>query len=227
MTRRGLVITIDGPSGVGKSSAARELAERLSYLYLETGGLYRAIGWEVLREKIDPDDIVALSQLCQRVEIRVENVRGRPRVLVGEKDVTDELKTPDLDRVSSQISAVAAVRECLLNIQHKLGSDGGVVVEGRDTGTVVFPNADVKFYLDASMEARAKRRHEELRHRGYQISRETVSQDIQARDRRDTERFLAPLRKAPDAIFLDTTDLTLAQVVDRMLEGIRKKASPE
>ncbi len=223
--RKDLIITIDGPSGAGKSSTARALADALGYLYLETGGLYRAVGWKLLQERIDPGDVDALKALCRRIEITVKNAEGRPRILIGEKDVTDELKTPQLDRVSSQISAAAPVRECLLRLQREVGGAGGVVVEGRDIGTVVFPDADVKFYLDASGEVRARRRYEELRERGYGQGLDSVHGEIQARDRRDTERSLAPLCRPEDAIFLDTSDLTLTQVVDRMLVEIRKKVS--
>ena len=218
------IITIDGPSGVGKSSAARSLAARLGYLYLETGGLYRAIGWKVLQEGIDPEDIEAIRDLCQRIEISIQNVHGQTRILVGQKDVTDELKTPTLDRISSVISAMAPVRERLLDLQRQMGGQGRVVIEGRDIGSVVFPDAHLKFYLDASMEIRARRRYEELRQIGAEPALEAVSNEIQFRDHRDIQRDLAPLKKPEGAIYIDTAHLTLEQVVDRMMGEIGKRA---
>jgi cytidylate kinase len=215
------VITIDGPSGAGKSSAAKALAVRLGYLYLESGALYRAMAWKVVREELDPENTEALKNLCKRIEISVQNTKGQSRIWVDQKDVTDELKTPVLDRVSSQISALASVRERLLQLQRQVGQKGGVVVEGRDIGSVVFPEAQFKFYLDASPETRARRRYEELRHRGYPISSESVYEEIQSRDHRDMQRELAPLKKPADAITIDTTDLTLDQVVATMMGEIQ------
>jgi cytidylate kinase len=218
-----LIIAIDGPSGAGKSSAAKGLAMRLGYLYLESGALYRAIAWKVVQEGMDPENEDALNELCRRIEISIRNVKGQSRILIGQKDVTDELKTPVLDRVSSQISTIAAVRERLLHLQRQVGKQGGVVVEGRDIGSVVFPDAHVKFYLDASPETRARRRYEELRHRGHMLSPESVYEEIYLRDQRDRQRDLAPLKRPKDAITIDTTHLTLDQVVDTMVGKIRGK----
>jgi len=218
---KGLIIAIDGPSGAGKSSAAKTLAMRLGYLYLESGALYRAIAWKVVQDGVNPERVEALKNLCQRIEISIRNVKGQSRIWVGQKDVTDELKTPLLDRVSSQVSAMAPVRERLLHLQRQVGQRGGVVIEGRDIGSVVFPDAHLKFYLDASLEARARRRYEELRHRGHQMSPESVYEEIQLRDHRDMQRDLAPLKKPKDAITIDTTHLTLDQVVDTMMGEIK------
>jgi cytidylate kinase len=165
----------------------------------------------------------ALKSLCRRIEISVQNVGGQSRIWVDQKDVMDELKTPLLDRVSSQISAVAPVRERLLHLQRQIGHRGGVVIEGRDIGSVVFPDADLKFYLDASTEVRSKRRYNELRRKGYNVTLASVSEEIQLRDQRDSQRDLAPLRKPEDAVYIDTTHLTLDQVVDTMMGEIKEK----
>jgi len=216
-----LIIAIDGPSGAGKSTVARSVASRLGYLYLESGALYRAMAWKVIHEKVDPENIEALKSLCHQVEISIRNMQGQPRILVNQKDVTDELKTPLLDRVSSQISAVAPVRERLLHLQRHMGRQGGVVIEGRDIGSVVFPDADLKFYLDAATEVRARRRHDELKEKGYNVTLASVREEIQLRDQRDIERNLAPLKRPEDAIYIDTTHLTLDQVVDTMVGEIK------
>jgi cytidylate kinase len=216
-----LIIAIDGPSGAGKSTAARSVASRLGYLYLESGALYRAVAWKVNHEAVDPGNTESLQSLCRRIEISVQNREGQPRILVDQKDVTDELKTPLLDRVSSQISAAAPVRERLLDLQRQIGHRGGVVIEGRDIGSVVFPDADFKFYLDASTEVRARRRYDELRRKGYDVALSSVRQEIQQRDQRDIQRNLAPLKRPEDAIYIDTTHLTLDQVVDTMMGEIK------
>jgi cytidylate kinase len=218
-----LIIAIDGPSGAGKSTAAKSVAARLSYLYLESGALYRAVAWKVIHEGIDPGNMEALKDLCRRIEISLRNIQGRSRIWVDQKDITDELKTPLLDRVSSQISAVASVRERLLDLQRQIGHRGGVVIEGRDIGSVVFPDADLKFYLDASTEVRAERRHDELGRKGYEVSLASVREEIQLRDQRDIQRHLAPLKRPEDAIYIDTTHLTLDQVVDTMMGEIKEK----
>ncbi len=216
-----LIIAIDGPSGAGKSTAARSVASRLGYLYLESGALYRAMAWKVVHEEVDPENIEALKSLCHRIEISIRNMQGQSRILVNQKDVTDELKTPLLDRVSSQISAVAPVRERLLHLQRQMGRQGGVVIEGRDIGSVVFPDADLKFYLDAGTEVRARRRYDELKGKGYNVTLASVLEEIQLRDQRDIQRNLAPLKRPEDAIYIDTTHLTLDQVVDTMVGEIK------
>ena len=221
--KKSLVIAIDGPSGAGKSTAAKLLASNLGYRYLDSGRLYRAMGWVVLQEGIDPGDPEALKNLCQKVQISLQNANGQFRISIGEKDITDELKTPTLDRVSSLISGVPVVRERLYHLQRQVGSQGGVVIEGRDIGSVVFPDADVKFYLDASVETRAKRRYEELKQSRHAVTLKSVEEELRSRDRRDMQRSVAPLKKAGDAISIDTTDLTLGQVVDTMKGEILKK----
>ncbi len=218
-----LIIAIDGPSGAGKSTAAKSVAVRMGYLYLESGALYRAVAWKVIHETVDPGNIEALKSLCHRIEISVQNMEGQSRIWVDQKDVTDELKTPLLDRVSSQISAAAPVRERLLHLQRQIGRRGGVVIEGRDIGSVVFPDADLKFYLDASTEIRARRRYDELRRKGYEVTLASVREEIQLRDQRDIQRDLAPLKRPEDAIYIDTTHLTLDQVVDTMMGEIKGK----
>ncbi len=220
---RNLVITIDGPAGAGKSTVARLLASRLAYLYLESGKLYRAIGWKVVQEGIDPHNEVVLQQLCDQLDVNIINKNSELRVLVDQKDVTDELKTPVSDQVTSMIAGMKPVRQKLLSLQQALGRSGGVVAEGRDMGTVVFPEASLKFYLNASEQVRARRRYQEMAQRGYAVDPKGIQDDLASRDRRDAQRELAPMQKPDDAVCLDSTDLTLEQVLDTIVDKIHQR----
>ncbi len=213
---RRLVIAVDGPVGAGKSSAARALARRLGYLYVDTGAMYRAVAWRALREGISLSDGPRLAALARRLPIRFV-ARGRAlRVLVGREDVTRAIRTPRGAEASSRVSIHRGVRRALVARQRALGARGGVVMEGRDIGTVVFPQADLKVYLDASVDARARRRWTELRRRGIRASLRSVRQEVISRDRRDRRRRTSPLRVAPGALRLDTTGLSLRAVVGRL-----------
>ena len=214
--KKRLVITIDGPAAAGKSSAAKLLARRLGYLYLDSGALYRGIAWKVLRENVDPKDEVALRDLCRKLDISIRQGQNGTRVFVDGEEVTGNLRTPEVTRVSSIISALRPVRDRLIQLQRGIGAEGGVVIEGRDTGTVVFPDADVKFYLDATINIRGERRFQELRAKGAPIDLETTLQEIRHRDDKDMHRPIAPLKRAEDARVIDSSGLTLAEVVERM-----------
>ena len=216
---RPAVITIDGPAGAGKSTAARALAQRLGYRLVDTGAMYRALAWSVARAGLPVEDTPALRRHLASVEVRL---RG-DRVLVNDEDVTGEIRTQEISDLTSRLTMLAPVRDRVTPLQRQLAAEGGVVLEGRDTGTVVCPDADVKFYLDASDEARARRRQRELAARGAPVDLETVRREIALRDRQDTTRALAPLRKAPDALTVDTTDLDVEQVVELMQKAIERQ----
>ncbi|HEV8539550.1 MAG TPA: (d)CMP kinase [Nitrospiraceae bacterium] len=221
--RPGLIVTIDGPAGAGKSTVARLLATRLKYLYLDTGALYRAVAWKVRAAGISPTDSRAVADLLPSTRIAMEQNPDRPLMYVDLRDVTEEIRTPEISRLASLISAIPAVREWLLPIQRQIGESGGVVAEGRDLGTRVFPKADVKFFLEADTEVRAGRRHREMTASGQAAPLEDTRQAIMSRDRQDRTRELAPLVPAPDSTVIDTSTLEVEQVVDRMLAIVATK----
>jgi cytidylate kinase len=222
MKKNGLVIAIDGPSGAGKSTAARRLAERLGYIYIDTGAMYRAIGWKAKQEGIDPADETKLADLCGRTEVTIKKDNSDPRFFVDGIDVTGEIRTPEMGMMASTVSKSRAVRARLLTLQRELGRGGGVVMDGRDIGTVVFPDADVKFYLEASAGERGKRRYLELKAKGMDVDRVRITQEIEERDRQDSGRALAPLKKADDALLIDSSTMSIDDVLDRMLSEIKK-----
>ncbi len=220
LKKNGLVIAIDGPSGAGKSTTARRLAERLGYLYIDTGAMYRAVGWKAARERIDPADEEGLAALCGRTTVTLDSRGPSLRVFVDGTDVSQAIRTPEMGNQASSVSKSPSVRARLLELQRALGRDGGVVMDGRDIGTVVFPDADVKFFLDASAEERGRRRWRELTDKGIKVDQERITQEIRDRDRQDSSRVLAPLRRADDARVIDSTALTADEVLDRMLDAI-------
>ena len=210
------VITIDGPAGAGKSTAARGLARRLGYRLIDTGAMYRALAWSVARAGLPIEDTPDLRRHLASVDVALDG----DRVFVDGRDVSAEIRTREISDLTSRLTRLAPVRERVTPVQRALATAGGVVLEGRDTGTVVCPDADVKFYLDASTAARARRRQAELAARGVVVDLEVVWDEIVLRDRQDTTRELAPLRKAPDAVTVDTTDLEVEQEVETLLRTI-------
>ncbi|MSQ47188.1 MAG: (d)CMP kinase [Deltaproteobacteria bacterium] len=215
-----LVIAIDGPSGAGKSSSSRQLAERLGYRYIDTGALYRIIGLLAWERHVSTDDSEGLAVLCRDLPLRFVSDPSGARILLGERDITTAIRQPEVSQMASKVSAQPAVRQALLILQRQMGQDGGVVLEGRDIGTVVFPDADVKFFLDASPEERGRRRHDELQQQGVTTTLEATLREMAERDQRDSERAHAPLRRAEDAIVVDSTTLALEEVVSLLLQHV-------
>jgi 3-phosphoshikimate 1-carboxyvinyltransferase len=220
---RRAVIAIDGPAGSGKSSAARELAARLGYSYVDTGALYRAVGWKALEEGVNLKNPTAVGAIVRALKIEVQSAPDRLRVWVDGREVTDRLRTLEVSRAAAAVAMMPVVRKRLLGLQRKIGKDGGVVVEGRDIGTVVFPNADLKFFLDASPEERVRRRWKELSEKGDRSDLRATREEIDIRDLKDSKRAIAPLKKADDAVSIDSTGLSLREVVERILQEARGK----
>jgi CMP/dCMP kinase len=218
-----LIIAIDGPSAAGKSTLAKRLAKDLGFTYLDTGGMYRALALKVLREGIDIGNDGALTELIGRTAIDLVVTGGKLKVLLDGEDVSHEIRTPEVSQMASKASTLEVVRRWMLVLQRGFGRRGNVVAEGRDIGTVVFPDAEVKIYLDASAQERARRRVEELRQAGRQVSLDETLREMWERDKRDSERDLAPLRKADDAIAIDSTSVDAETLAQRVMQQIRKK----
>jgi len=218
-----LIVAIDGPSGAGKSTVARRLARELGYLYMDTGAMYRAVALNVLESEIDPSDAKELRKILEDIRVKLIEKDSGLRLLLNGRDVTEEIRTPEMSQMASKISELQAVRERMVGIQRDMASQGGLVAEGRDIGTVVFPRAEVKIYLDASEPERARRRSQELLARGKQVTLEETLREMNERDRRDQERTLSPLRKAEDAMVIDSTSLGVDAVVERIVNEIKNK----
>lgn len=219
----GLIVVIDGPAGVGKSTVAKLLASRLDYLYLDTGALYRATAWAAIESGRDPADAKAVTEMLSTLSITMQFHHGAATVLVNGNDVNGALRTPAVSSAASVVSTIPEVRAWLLPIQRQIGQGGAVVAEGRDMGTKVFPSADVKFFLEADPTVRAQRRHRELVAAGHSGALEETSADLTGRDTRDRSRSIAPLVSAEDARFIDTSNLSAAEVVDHMMVVIAAK----
>jgi cytidylate kinase len=238
-TRLRPVVAIDGPAGAGKSTVARQVAERLGFILVDTGALYRALAWAARRAKVAWSDGPRLGELAQKIVANEELVlptrlqavatavpgytpppMSQGRVTLAGEDVTAAIRAPEIGMGASQVSAHAEVRAALLDLQRQLGREGGVVLEGRDIGTVVFPDAEVKFFLTARDEVRAKRRWDELVAKGESVSFEATLEEVRKRDDNDTNRALAPLRQASDAVLVDSSDISIEDTVAFMVEKV-------
>lgn len=211
------VITIDGPSGSGKGTISRLLAVGLGYSYLDTGALYRAVAWKVKEEKADPDDKAAMDRILKDIDITLSS----GSIAVNGVDVTTKIRTGEIGELSSQVSANPAVRERLFQLQRKICLVGRVVIEGRDTGTTIFPEAGNKFFLDADIKERAKRRYDELKQKSPDITLEQTIKDIEKRDARDLSRDISPLKQTDDMVYIDSTDLDITEVVAKIKESLK------
>ena len=221
MFMKRFLITIDGPAGAGKTSVSRELADRLNYKYIDTGALYRGVALEARFAEVGQDDDTGLENLCSTLNLNFVKDESGLRLLSNNSDITDQIRTPEISMMASAVSARPVVRKYLLDLQRNLGREKGVVFEGRDMGTVVFPDADKKFYLDASQKVRAIRRYRELESKTFQTL-DDVEREISLRDEKDGKREVAPMKPADDAVIVDSTDLSVNDVVEMMLAYILK-----
>jgi CMP/dCMP kinase len=220
---RRIVVTIDGPAGAGKSTVAKQLARNLGYRLLDTGAIYRAVALAARRRGVAWTAAADLGDLARELDIRFDFVGDRNHVYLGGEDVSDAIRTPEISQGSSQVSAHPEVRAALLDLQRRLGAGGGVVVEGRDTGTVVFPAADAKFFLTASEEERARRRVAQLAETGTTVDLGATIKEIRERDQRDASRDVAPMVPAADALVVDSSRQTLEQVVDFLAAEAKRR----
>lgn len=224
MTERKPIIAIDGPAGAGKSTIAKSLARRLGYLFINTGAMYRAVAWQALNDGIPLEDADRVGRLATDLRIELAGAVDAMRVLVNGRDISDEISAPRISQAASLVSAIPAVRRALVARQQEMGRAGGVVMEGRDIGTQVFPDAELKIYLDATSDARAERRFAEDQARGVALaSFEQMKADIEQRDTRDKTRADSPLEQAADAIYLDSSAMTIDEVVEKILKTLSER----
>lgn len=218
-----LVITIDGPAGAGKTTVSRALADRLGYKYIDTGALYRGVAYEAISKGLSYDDDNGLERMCAGLRLKFVRRKKELCLISNDSDITDLIRTPEVTMFASAVSARSVVRRCLLGLQRDMGREKGVVFEGRDMGTVVFPDADIKFFLDASHKNRALRRYREMEQETSQTL-EDVERDMRQRDENDSSRELAPLKPAEDAEIIDSTDISANEVVELMRSYIEAKS---
>lgn len=216
-------IAIDGPAGAGKSTIAKKVAKELGYIYVDTGALYRAIAYYLLTNQIDIDNEESLTKACDRITIRITYEQDAQQVYLNEENVTSYLRTEETGNMASKSSAKPQVRAALLDLQRNMAKEYDVVMDGRDIGTNVLPDAEVKIYLTASSKERAKRRYKELVEKGETADFDKIEADIIERDNRDMNRAIAPLKQAEDAVLVDSSDMSIAQVVDTILTSAKNK----
>jgi cytidylate kinase len=212
-----LIIAIDGPAGAGKSTVAQIVAQRLSYTYIDTGAMYRAVTWQVMQHDVDFGDADAIQKIVSTIQIGLRYVNGKMQVTANQVDITEEIRLPEVSRVVSEVAKLVVVRSAMLTLQRQMAQSGGVVMDGRDIGTHVLPDADLKIFLTASIDERARRRWRELGDKGVIVDLNALQEEIASRDKTDSERAVAPLVQAEDAILLDTTKLSIEGAVNEIL----------
>lgn len=218
-----IVVAIDGPAGAGKSTIAKLAAEQLGYAYIDTGAMYRSVAWKFLQTGKVFDEAF-ISELARTMIIDFKPEAKTNRVFVDGTEVTDAIRTPEVTAIVSRVAAIGAVREAMVDQQRRMGEAGGVLMDGRDIGTVVFPHAQLKIFLTASVEERARRRYKEMVEKGQQVDFEQLKADIASRDKQDSERAISPLRQAEDALLLDTSEMNIAQVTEKILQLTKERA---
>jgi len=218
-------IAIDGPAGAGKSTVAGKVADLLGFVYIDTGAMYRAIASKVLDGGIALTDLNQIAELARRVRIRISREQGELRVWADGADVTEKIRNPEVTAAVTSVSQIPAVREAMIGLQRELAAEGSVVVDGRDIGTVVLPEACAKIFLTASVTERAQRRWQEMKEKGYEPDLNVLQQELEERDRQDSEREMSPLIQAKDAVLLDTTGMMINEVVDRIVNIYRNQWS--
>ncbi|NLF46169.1 MAG: (d)CMP kinase [Syntrophomonadaceae bacterium] len=214
-------IAIDGPAGAGKSTLARELAKIMGFIYIDTGAMYRAITWKVIRENIDIDNETAVRDLAEKTRIHFEINSQTQKIICDHEDITSVIRSPQVGDLVSRVALFPLVREILVKQQQEMARNNSVVMDGRDIGEIVLPDADFKFFLTAEIEERARRRTEEFNQAGYSVTADSIRDDLNRRDKSDYQRPVGALKVLEDSIIIDTTDLTVAEVLKRMLAIIR------
>lgn len=218
-------IAIDGPGGAGKSTIARAVAAELGYIYVDTGALYRAVGLNALRHCIDTRNIDGIIKMLDDTDVSLKFVDGEQRVMLNGEDVSTDIRLPEASMAASNVSAIPAVRQFLFDLQRKIAAENDCLMDGRDIGTVVLPDADLKIFMTASSETRARRRYDELRAKGEDVRFEDILDELNKRDYQDSHREIAPLKQADDAILLDTSDLSFDEVKTKLISIIKEKAN--
>ncbi len=216
------ILTIDGPAASGKSTTARKVANKMNWLYLDTGAMYRAMAVKMLKKNIALNDSSAIGKMADKTEISIKQTIEGVKIFLDKEDVSNNIRTPEIDRAVGPVCEVPHVREVLVSLQKKIGHKGNIVAEGRDMGTVVFPNADLKFFLIASLKSRVERRWKDMKKLGIKISRKELIKDIKERDNRDSNRTHSPLKKTKNSIVLDTTNLKIEQQVNFVIHKIKE-----
>ena len=217
------VVAIDGPAGTGKGTVTKIIAEKLNLIYIDTGAMYRAVALKALQNNIRPEENEKIEEMLKDISIKLNNIDGIQQVLLDNKDITQEIRTTRVDDVVAKFAAVKQVREKMTPLQREMKSQGNIIMEGRDIGTAVFPDAEVKIYLDATVEERASRRYKQNLEKGIQCSYEEILEGIKERHFLETTRDIAPLRQADDAVYVDSTNLSIDQVVDKIMSIISEK----
>lgn len=218
-------IAVDGPAGAGKSSIAKLVAKKMNYVYVDTGAMFRAMAYFFFRNGIEVENEALVNENCDKIDIRLQYEDGEQKILLNGEDVSSVIRQEQIGKNASVVARYGAIRTKLLELQRKIASEKDVIMDGRDIGTVVLPDAETKIYLTASSRVRAERRYKELRDRGEDCDLDAIEQDIIARDEQDMNREIAPLRQAEDAVLVDSSDLTIPQVVDAIIEIAKKKES--